>query len=446
MRNITASIISKARGRLSFLHNRQSAPQVRPAPPAGSAPALPTVRVDRPADYLISDRIQLFAGWTAGLEDQPISALFQGREIPLVRFPYPSLDDPGLTGFGTYVLAQDLLAGTPDPHLHVEILASRKSVARVPLRLSPLARDLARDFPINTKRYLVPSQLVDNEPPVVVFPGLASVGGCSLNLLMRLEMVRRGWGFPMYWEANDEDLWMRLCDRRQPAVRWIDGHACYRAGNALERPSFRITLLRDPVRRSISFFNYAVVVHPYDFPYRTFEDFVESGDARRHSQCEVLLRFAGVADADRLNDRELYSQAKEELRRNYCLVGITEYFEETVFLIAEMLGLKDVGMWSRVLASPKTVELNRLSAEQLQKLESQLQADQLLCHDHKLLFEELLRRKDFGDSLKAYKEDASHEKHLPDSLKMVECLRWRQVLAEEELLALRPPHKKAQLI
>ena len=456
MRNITASIISKARGWLGFLSSHGSHVQVGTVPAPPSAPSNAGVQVDRPADHLISDRIQAFAGWTSGLEDQQLSAVCQGREMALIRFPYPSLENAGLHGFGTYFLAQDLLSSTPEPYVNVEILASHRIVARVPLRLSPLVRELARDFPLSTKRYPVlnrsagqkaeNSQPAGNEPPVVVFPGVASVGGCSLNLLIRLEMIRRGWGFPMYWEANDEDLWRRLCARSQPDLRWIDGHACYRSGEALRRPSVRVTLLRDPVKRAISFYNYAVVVHPYDFPYPTFDDFLESGAARHHSQCQILLRFAGAGDTDRLGNLELYRQAKAELNRSYCLVGITEYFEETVFLIAELLGLKDVGMWSRVLASPKTIELDRLSAEQRRRLESQVQADLLLYHDQKLLFEELLGKKDFGDPLRAYKQDAAGEKHLPDHLKMVECLRWRQVLAEEELLALRPHHRKPELI
>jgi hypothetical protein len=147
-----------------------------------------------------------------------------------------------------------------------------------------------------------------------------------------------------------------------------------------------------------------------------------------------------------LPDDELYERARQELRSNYRLVGITEYFEEVVFLVARLLGLEDVGMWSRVLASPQAVELDRLSASKRRRLESELTADIRLYHEQKRLFELLLTTTDFGAGLVDYKQDAAHEKRLPDSLKMAECLRWRQVQAEEQLLALRPPRTSPELI
>ena len=54
-----------------------------------------------------------------------------------------------------------------------------------------------------------------------------------------------------------------------------------------------------PIRRLLSVFHYNALVHPREFPFRTFDSFLESGQARRYPQAEGLLRCAGVPDLAR---------------------------------------------------------------------------------------------------------------------------------------------------
>ena len=157
MRRITDSVLTKANAWLRYLPGRGAQAGRRGNRGAGSGAAISPdcARIDRPADRMISDRVQMLAGWTTAPSDQDLNCFCEGREVPLIRFPYPAPDHPDLTGFGTYLLTQDFL-GAADRYLRTEIRASGKIFATVPLRFSPIARELARDFPLNQRRVLPP--------------------------------------------------------------------------------------------------------------------------------------------------------------------------------------------------------------------------------------------------------------------------------------------------
>jgi hypothetical protein len=410
--------------------------------------------VDRPADRLLTDRVELLCGWV----DAPVGAFelrarCAGRELTIRPCPHPhSRREAPVQGFWAFLFVQELLPEVDaSDTLSIDLLWGGQYLTTLKLRLLPMARELAERFPLHRDRYPVPPRAgatlgtalpaADDEPPVVVFPGLGGVGGASLNQLVRCELFARGWTLPAYSEADSPEAWARLCASSPPRFRWIDGHDCFAAARMLGARFARITLLRDPLRRLASVVNYGSIVHPREFPQTDLGELAASGEARRLSMAAGLLRCAHLPYDRAMPDRELYSIASEELDREYALVGITERFEETIFLLCGLIGIDTVGLWWRVLAAPRSPDPSRLPARTRSALERALDVDLRLYDAAARKLEERLARADFGPALARYRRDAEAQPELPELFKAIECLRWRQILGESELGGLlgKPP-------
>lgn len=407
------------------------------------------VVLERPRDRLLTERIHMLGGWfevAGGAAKFSLRAECAGREIPLHECLHPARRERGaLRGFFGYLFLQDLISGLDNGWLDLNFLWKDVPVKRVSLRVSPAAVELSTTRPLNRRFYSVENrrQTVSGmlRDAALVFPGLGGVGGSSLNMLMRQLLPRLGYSFPVLGEANDPRLWTWMAPQME-RCRWIDGHSCYQSGSLLNGPSARVTLLRDPGRRLVSVFNYNSLVHPFEFPFATFEEFLHSDSVKLYTQAYGLLKLAGDPPSAAETDEDLYSAAKSELDRNYAFVGITELFEETVFLICDQAGYSEVGMWWRVLSAPRFERLERLSSSGRKQLKRVTAVDDRLYQSSLCNLRKLLSVSDFGEELNRYRRDALSQLELSDGDKLAECLRWRQLITEEELLALRAQSRR----
>lgn len=393
------------------------------------------VVVDRPTDHQIWDRAEIVAGWVEGVASLDGVRVTCGADTlrSAACFHPHALGRDDVHGFWTEVIVQRHLGAIRDGMLRLEVWRGESRLASLPLWIMPAARELAVSHPLDLADYPVPPPAAaPPAPATIVFPGLGAVGGSSLNRLLRGTMLRRGWATPVYDEANAPTLWAKVRARR-PATcfRWIDGHECYDAVPIGAGDAVRVTLLRDPVRRVVSVFNYGVLVHPERFAGASFEDLVAAGEARRHSQARALLRAAG-RDPDALDGLALHRAAERELAHAYALVGITELFEETIFALARLAGLATIGMWRPVLAAPRTVDPDRLGAATRRRLTRDLAVDLDLYEAARARFQATVTAAGFGAPLDAYRAAAARRRDLPATAKATECLRWRQVLGDHD--------------
>jgi hypothetical protein len=387
----------------------------------------------------------------AGAYDD-LRATCGGRELVVRRSWHPqACRDPRVVGFWSMLIVQELLPFATRDVLAVDLWWRGAHVETLRFRISPVAAHLARAYPLNLDEYPVP-RLCSAEgsdphgeggardgprPPTLLFPGLGAVGGASLNQLMRRKILHDGGALPVHFEADNPALWerARAADRRVP--RWIDGHACHGAAERLATPFARVTLLRDPAVRLLSIYNYNALVHPYDFPFATVDEFLASDAVAGFTQAASLLRIAGEAVDAQAPADELYARARAELRRSYALVGVTELFEETIFLLCQLGGHDAIGMWWKVLSAPGRPDATALAPPARRRLETLVAADRRLHDDARIALEALVATRALGAPLARYKADAAAATELPDVYKLVECLRWRQVLGDAELRALR---------
>jgi hypothetical protein len=397
------------------------------------------IQIHSPADRLITDRIQvIYATIDTGPEPFALSARCGDRDIPFLECDEPSnIAGTVKRSFIGYLVLQEVLALARNGYLRVEFSCGHASFGPIDLRISPLSMYLAEAYPLNVTTYRVGRQVqrhADASPPrTLVFPGIRGTGGASLRELMRLQMFREGW-----WASTIESRQRGGKDAQlSPRVRWIQGHNCYHVTRALQRPYARITILREPLTRLLSVYNYNSLVHPFEFRFASFEEFILSGGAREFSQVVELLRCTGNEIDIRMPDDELKSLVDHELDQNYSLVGITELYEETLFLTALLGQYESIGMWWRVLSAPRAMRIEDLTPEMRRELERQLAADLGVYHERRSAFCDRVADSDLGPDFARYKRDSMEQPDLPDRYKIVECLRWRQVMAEWELAELR---------
>lgn len=401
----------------------------------------PSVVIDRPADRLLVDRAELLTGWVAPApRDGVLSATCGGRPVTIRRCWHPEARrTTDVAGFWSMLMVQELLAGVEDDELAIMFRWDDVPLETLCFRVSPVAAHLARAFPLNLATYSVPRPPPSAASPVqtLVFPGLGGVGGASLNALLRRKMLEENWSLPVHFEANDAVMWASARATGRDPPRWIDGHACHGAADEGATSFARVTVLREPAQRLLSIFNYNRLVHPYDGGSHDVEAFLASDAAAAATQTVALLRCAGGAVDPRTPAAELAALARDELRRSYALVGITERFEETVFLLCQLGGYDTIGMWWKVLAAPGRPEPARLSRDARRRLDALVAADRLLYDACARDFAELVTARGPSASLARYHADAAMQEELPDVYKLVECLRWRQTLADAELRMLR---------
>lgn len=401
------------------------------------------VEVTKPHDGLLFGRAELLAGWVeAAGEDFAPSASCGGRPVPLRPCFHPvMLDRPRARGFWGYLFPQQVLDRARDEVLTLELFDGEQHLAGFHVRLTPSARDLAARHPLDLLPFGVPpsSGAPERVASTVVFPGLGGVGGASLNEVLRLQMLREGGEVTVHSEADHAPLWARVPASQRARYRWIDGHACHGAAGPESgvAGAVRVTLLRDPVRRMVSVFDYGRLVHPEVHPHPRFEDFLASPAARRATQAVGLLRLAGVDRPEELPDDELYSRAAAELATSYELVGVTERFEETLLLVARLAGLAQIGPWWRVLSAPRSVDETRLPPTARDRLEALVAVDRRLHADATSALESRLAKAGLGSAPERLRAAATRPGPLPPLLKQIECLRWRETLLAS---ALRQAH------
>lgn len=112
-------------------------------------------------------------------------------------------------------------------------------------------------------------------------------------------------------------------------IKLIVGHLQFGLHKDIPRPCQYITMLRDPVDRVVSHYYFNLKFHnkkPQDSP---FDQFV-----KKHTN--VQTRW--VAGEDRA-DVQL---AKKHIEKHFIAVGITERFNESLYLMKQKLGWEDI--------------------------------------------------------------------------------------------------------
>lgn len=146
-------------------------------------------------------------------------------------------------------------------------------------------------------------------------------------------------------------------------------------------PVFHFAIIRHPVARIVSWYNYVVSKKQHAMHRRVsaldFDDFLAQKDLveLRNAQCR---RFTGLLHSkDSPDDENLFKNAWHVLNTAFSLVGTTERFDETLLLIRQHLGLQDI-FYQRQNPSEKTISADTLRADQCERIMAMNRADAAL--------------------------------------------------------------------
>ena len=168
----------------------------------------------------------------------------------------------------------------------------------------------------------------------------------------------------------------------------IMGHG--QAGDLLyrfiDRPLVHITLLRDPVRRVISYYDYLQTYEEHalheDVKSMTFEEFVRSRELVELHNGQTM-RLAGLLKKRHIGDAKIAGRALEDaktmLRDRTSFFGITERYAATLIMGQRLLSWRDIFHERRNISARRTdpvsldpdliAEVKRLNSIDLQLYE-----------------------------------------------------------------------------
>lgn len=153
---------------------------------------------------------------------------------------------------------------------------------------------------------------------------------------------------PYLRNQEARDVFLQLPLEQQRRIKLIRNHFSFGVHQGLNRPSTYITLLREPLSRVVSHYNF-IRQWPKEVLHETvitnnlsLEDLLHSGlwlDAD-NGQVRQLSSAKNAFSAVRFGEcsRDMLEQAKSNLREYFVLVGLTERFDETLLLLRRALG------------------------------------------------------------------------------------------------------------
>ncbi|HEY0080868.1 MAG TPA: polyhydroxyalkanoic acid system family protein [Pyrinomonadaceae bacterium] len=207
----------------------------------------------------------------------------------------------------------------------------------------------------------------DRDAPVVLFLHIPKAGGQTLGEFVynqcRAEesgedaLLKAGVAYLTYGFLKEPDLSVpahvrSLLQRRD--LRAVIGHFWFGLHEHVARPSNYITLLRNPLERVVSLYYYAKLSETM-----SMEEFVTSPPFKEVDN-DQTRRIAGDDPEIGGCTSETLRKAKENLRKHFAVVGLTERFDETLVLLKRRLG------WTReVLSYPRNVNPHRMPTASL---------------------------------------------------------------------------------
>jgi len=200
-----------------------------------------------------------------------------------------------------------------------------------------------------------------------------------------------------------------------PAARsFVVGHALF---GALEPKANRIwiTQFRHPLPRTLSCYQWLKRNHEAksDEPFVSLEEFVTKTSGIGHSQISQL----GVGNGPRrvrrrkqLTPENLFDISVDVLHSNIGLIGIAEFFEESIFAFAAICGLPSVTTWKRDNRNKGRRSSTELSREEISLIEDIYRYDYKLYQYALKLFHEQNEKLGIeSDALAAYRKACEPE-------------------------------------
>jgi hypothetical protein len=189
-----------------------------------------------------------------------------------------------------------------------------------------------------------PHMARENGQPTIIFLHIGRTAGTTLNYVLDGQYPRR-----RIYQVDSHRLSESIAefrdlpaDRRR-AMRVLRGHVSFGIHEAIPGPSTYITLLRDPIERIISHYQY-VRERPHRLSARvideemTLEDYVRSGISVELNDWQTRVLAGATESPFGATGREMLDQALANVDEHFSVVGLSERFEEAVVMLKRSFG------------------------------------------------------------------------------------------------------------
>lgn len=182
-----------------------------------------------------------------------------------------------------------------------------------------------------------------------IFMHIPKTGGTTLNSIFR-KQYRANEIFDHDSYEGKEIKIDELSVKEKEKIRAVTGHYFYGIHQSFSKPFNYFTMLRDPVDRVISSYFFLQNYPGYErVKNMTLEEFVLKEAEAQNLQ---TLMVSGQYENPNIN------YAMENLK-TFTIVGVTELFNETLFLLKNAYG------WENIHYSKENITKNRLAKEEI---------------------------------------------------------------------------------
>lgn len=184
--------------------------------------------------------------------------------------------------------------------------------------------------------------LEPRRPELLLFLHVPKAGGSTLKTILDREYSGRP-TWSVNWPAGEDVA--ALEDRA--SIELIEGHFGFGLHRQFPQEATYITLVRDPVARVVSHFDYVrrEPAHPLHRQVveenLSLEDYVTAGLSDELENGQVRL----------LSEQGLLDEAKRNLVEFFPVVGVTERFDESLLLFRNALGWRRRPLYARINAT-----------------------------------------------------------------------------------------------
>lgn len=208
------------------------------------------------------------------------------------------------------------------------------------------------------------ASLNDAAGRAVIFLHIPKSGGTTLHAIIERQYpAERIFTIDGHHVRESIAEFKALPEAERRRLQVLKGHMSFGLHNWLPQPSTYITLLRDPVERTISHY-YHILRSPEHTHHATIvgknmslHDFMLAGVSRIVDNGQVRALCAGEDVPYGACTADMLAQAQANIEGHFTLVGFTEQFDETLILLKRALG------WKMDAYLRRNVGLNRPAAE-----------------------------------------------------------------------------------